>query len=146
MRRAHYPPERNRVPAHLTLFRQLPPSAEGELGRRLSAYAATPAPRAEIAGIMDLGEGTALRVESEGLEEIRYDLALALRGLLTPQDMSPWHPHITVQNKVEPKEAKALQARLRAGFERRPLAIKGLALWRYLDGPWELVKSWTFRG
>ena len=26
LRRAHYPPERNRVPAHLTLFRQLPPS------------------------------------------------------------------------------------------------------------------------
>lgn len=95
---------------------------------------------------MDLGAGTALRVESEGLEDIRYDLALALQGLLTPQDRAPWRPHITVQNKVEPREAKALQARLRAAFERRPLAIKGLALWRYLDGPWEPVKTWTFRG
>ena len=26
LRLAHYPPERNRVPAHLTMFRQLPPS------------------------------------------------------------------------------------------------------------------------
>ncbi len=95
---------------------------------------------------MDLGGGTALRVASEGLEDIRYDLALALRGLLTPQDLASWRPHVTVQNKVEPKEARALQARLRAGFERRPLTIKGLALWRYLDGPWEPVKSWTFRG
>ena len=95
---------------------------------------------------MDLGGGTALRVESEALEDIRYDLALALRGLLTAQDMSPWHPHITIQNKVEPKEAKALQARLRATFGRRPLAIRGLALWRYLDGPWEPVKSFVFRG
>jgi hypothetical protein len=146
LRRAHYPPGRNRVPAHLTLFRQLPPSVEGELKRRLAAYAATPAPAAAIAGIMDLGEGTALRVESEGLEDIRNDLALALHGLLTPQDMAPWRPHVTVQNKVEPREAKALQARLRAGFEKRPLAIRGLALWRYLDGPWEPVKSWTFRG
>ena len=146
MRRSHYPPERNRVPAHLTLFRHLPPSVEGELGRRLAAYAATPAPRAEIAGIMDLGEGTALRVESEELEDMREDLALALRGLLTPQDMSPWRPHVTIQNKVEPREARQLQARLRAGFERRPLAIKALALWRYRDGPWEKTKSWTFRG
>ncbi len=146
MRRAHYPPERNRVPAHLTLFRHLPPSLQDELGRRLAVYAATPAPKAEIAGIMDLGGGTALRVESEELEDIRYDLALAFRGLLTPQDSAAWSPHVTVQNKVEPKEAKALQARLRAGFERRPLAIKGLALWRYLDGPWEPVKSYTFRG
>jgi hypothetical protein len=146
LRRAHYPAERNRVPAHLTLFRHLPPSVEGEVGRRLAVYAATPAPAAAIAGVIDLGGGTALRVESEELEDIRYDLALALRGLMTPQDMAPWRPHITVQNKVETKEAKALQAHLRATVERRPLAIKGLALWRYLDGPWEPVKSWTFRG
>jgi hypothetical protein len=116
------------------------------VGRRLAAYAAAPAPAAAIAGIMDLGGGTALRVESEGLEDIRYDLALALRGLLTPQDMAQWRPHITVQNKVEAKEAKALQARLRTGFERRALAIRGLALWRYLDGPWEPVKQFVFRG
>jgi hypothetical protein len=146
LRWAHYPAERNRVPAHLTLFHHLPPSVEGEVGRRLADYSATAAPAAAIAGILDLGGGTALRVESEGLEDIRYDLALALRGLLTPQDMAPWRPHVTIQNKVEPKEAKALQARLRAGFERRPLAIRGLALWRYLDGPWEPVKRWTFRG
>ena len=146
LRRAHYPPERNRVPAHLTLFHHLPPSVRGELDGRLSEYAATPPPAAAIAGITDLGGGTALRVESEGLEDIRYDLALALQGLLTPQDRAPWRPHVTVQNKVEPREAKALQARLRAGFERRPLTIKGLALWRYLDGPWEPVRSWTFRG
>jgi hypothetical protein len=134
------------VPAHLTLFRHLPPAVEGELGRRLAAYAAAPAPAAAIAGVIDLGGGTALRVESEGLEDIRHDLALALRGLLTPQDLAPWRPHVTIQNKVEPKEARALQARLRAGFERRPLAIRGLAAWRYLEGPWEPVKSWTFRG
>ena len=96
------------MPAHLTLFHHLPPSVEGEVGRRLAAYAATPAPTAAIAGMIDLGGGTALRVESEGLEDIRYDLALALRGLLTPQDMAPWRPHVTIQNKVEPKEAKAL--------------------------------------
>ena len=133
------------MPAHLTLFHHLPSSVLGEVGRRLADYAATPAPAAAIAGIIDLGGGTALRVESEGLEDIRYDLALALRGLLTPQDMAPWRPHVTIQNKVEPKEAKALQAQLRAR-ERRPLAIKGLALWRYLDGPWEPVKQFVFRG
>lgn len=146
LRRAHYPPERNRVPAHLTLFHHLPPSVEAELKRRLAGYAATPAPAATIGSILDLGRGTALRIESHGLEDIRYDLALAMRGLLTPQDNAPWRPHVTVQNKVEPKEAKALQARLRAGFERRPLEIRGLALWRYLDGPWQPVKDWTFRG
>jgi hypothetical protein len=134
------------VPAHLTLFRHLPPSVESELGRRLAAYAASPPPPAEIAGIMDLGEGTALRVDSEALEDIRYDLALALRGLLMPQDQAAWQPHITIQNKVEPREARRLQAQLRARFERRPLAVKGLASWRYLGGPWEAIRGYSFRG
>jgi 2'-5' RNA ligase len=145
LRRAHYPPERNRVPAHLTLFHQLPPGAEPEIARRLAASAAAPPPPAAIAGIVDLGGGTALRVESEALEDMREDLALGLSGLLGPQDRAPWSPHVTIQNKVEPKEARRLQQRLRAGFERRPLHVRGLALWRYLDGPWEPVKSWSFR-
>ena len=48
MRRTHYPPERNRVPAHLTLFRQLPPSLEPELDGRLAALARLAPPRAMI--------------------------------------------------------------------------------------------------
>ena len=134
------------MPAHLTLFHHLPPSVAPELNRRLASYAAAPPPRATIAGIMDLGGGTALRVASEELEDIRNDLALALRGLLTPQDQAQWTPHITIQNKVEPNEARRLQQQLRAGFEPRPLAIKGLATWRYLGGPWEAVRDYRFRG
>jgi hypothetical protein len=146
MRRTHFPPERNQVPAHLTLFHHLPPDIAPELGRRLASYAAAPAPRAVISGVIDLGAGTAFRVVSEELEDIRYDLAEAFRGLLIPQDQAPWRPHITIQNKVEPREAKRLQQQLRAMFEPRPLVIKGLASWRYLGGPWELVKGYTFRG
>ena len=146
LRRAHFPPERNQVPAHLTLFHHLPPSVARELDRRLATYAATPPPRATIAGIMDLGAGTALRVDSEELEDIRHDLAEGLRGLLTPQDQAPWRPHVTIQNKVEPREAKRLQQQLRAMFAPRPLAIRGLATWRYLGGPWEPLKTHVFRG
>ena len=145
LRRAHYPPERNRVPAHLTLFRHLPPAAEAELSRRLAGVAAAPPPRATIAGVMDLGEGTALRVESEALEAIREDLAEALHGLLTPQDQAPWHPHITIQNKVEPRSARRLQQQLRATIEPRPLSIRALASWRYLGGPWQPLRTHPFR-
>jgi 2'-5' RNA ligase len=146
MRRTHYPPALNRVPAHLTLFRQLPPSVEAELNGRLAALARMAPPRAEIAGIFDLGEGTALRVESEALEEIREELASALHGLLIPQDMAPWRPHITIQNKVDPREARRLQQRLGADFRPRPLAIRGLGTRRYVDGPWEPIRDFVFRG
>ena len=145
LRRTHYPAERNRVPAHLTLFRHLPPSLGPELSARLATAVGGPPPSAEVAGIIDLGEGTALRVNSRELEEIRADLADAFHGLLMPQDQAPWQPHITIQNKVEPNDARRVQQQLCAAFERRPLAIRGLATWRYLDGPWEKVRDYSFR-
>jgi hypothetical protein len=146
LRREHYPAALNRVPAHLTLFRQLPPGLARELSARLAAATAAPPPAAEIAALLDLGEGTALRVDSDALEAIREDLAEAFHGLLTPQDQAPWRPHVTIQNKVAPREAKALQQRLRATFQRRPLAIRALASWRYRpDGTWEPLKTHPFR-
>ena len=145
LRRTHYPAELNRVPAHLTLFRHLPPSLEAELSSRLASAVASPPPRAEVAGIIDLGEGTALRVDSRDLELIREDLAEAFHGLLMPQDQTPWRPHVTIQNKVKPNEARRLQQQLRATLEPRPLAIRGLAAWRYRDGPWEKMRDFAFR-
>jgi len=146
LRRAHFPPERNQVPVHLTLFHQLMPSLDAELRDRLGALAAAPPPRALITGVMDLGRGTAFRVESRDLEEARAELAEAFRGMLTPQDRAPWRPHVTVQNKVERRAVIALQKLLQAGHFPRPLHIRGLASWRYLGGPWEPVRTYPFRG
>jgi 2'-5' RNA ligase superfamily len=145
LRRTHYPAERNQVPAHLTLFHQLPPSLEAELSARLADATAAPPPPAMLTGLMDLGEGTALRVESAALAAIRDALADAFHGLLMPQDLAPWRPHITIQNKVEPRLARALRQQLSASFEPRPLAIRALASWHYLDGPWEQLKVHPFR-
>ena len=133
------------MPAHLTLFHHLPPGIEAELAHRLKTATNARPPAATIAGIIDLGGGTAFRVESPALAAIRDELAEAFHGLLTPQDSAPWRPHVTIQNKVADKEARALQRRLRPPFEPRPLAIRGLAAWRYLGGPWEAVRDWPFR-
>lgn len=133
------------MPAHLTLFHHLPPGIEAELAHRLAAATAAPPPAAEIVDILDLGGGTALRVRSEALAELREILAEAFHGLLTPQDQAPWRPHVTIQNKVPAKEARALQRRLGVTFSPRPLAIRGLAAWRYLGGPWEAIREWRFR-
>ncbi|HEY6049200.1 MAG TPA: 2'-5' RNA ligase family protein [Sphingomicrobium sp.] len=146
LRRHHYPPERNQVPAHLTMFRTLPPSAEAELRSRLSAAARQPAPRASIEGLLDLGGGVAFRVVSPGLDRIRSELARDLEGLLTPQDWGGWRPHITIQNKVQPKTARALIAELERDFAPRPLEIHGLGLHRYLGGAWEQLAVYPFRG
>ncbi|MGN6059201.1 MAG: 2'-5' RNA ligase family protein [Sphingomicrobium sp.] len=146
LRRAHYPPERNRLLAHLTMFHALPPSAEGELRSRLSRLAAGRPPSARIEGLMDLGGGVAFRVVSPDLEGIRDELSYDLRGLLGAQDVGGWRPHVTIQNKAPPKAARALITELERDFRPRPLAIGGLGLHRYLDGPWERLATYAFRG
>ena len=146
LRRAHYPPERNRVPAHLTMFHALPPSAESEVRSRLAAIAKEKPPRATIEGLMDLGGGIAFRVVSPDLDRIRRDLVDEFYGLLGAQDPGGWRPHVTIQNKVAPKLARALKSALEMKLRPRPLAISGLGLYRYLDGPWEQLASYSFRG
>lgn len=146
LRGRHYPPDRNRVPAHLTLFRTLPPSAGDEVRRSVAKAAASPPPEAEICGVMDLDGGVALRIASNGLANLRARLADEFHGLLTAQDMGRWVPHVTIQNKVEPKVAGRLLRELRSKFEPRPLAVAGLQLVRYVEGAWEPVGRWPFRG
>jgi len=95
---------------------------------------------------MDLGGGVAFRVVSQELDEIREELAERFYGLLGAQDIGGWRPHITIQNKVRPSDARDLKARLEKEFRTRALQISGLGLYRYLDGPWEKVASYSFRG
>lgn len=146
LRRAHFPPERNYLPAHLTLFHHLPPSAEQELRQRLRGHCAGPAPEARISGLMFMGRGVAYRVESPTLAAIRAELTEAFQGLLVPQDQAGWRGHVTIQNKVEPKIAKALHQQLERDFVPRLLQIAGLAAWWYRGGPWEPIGAWRFGG
>jgi hypothetical protein len=146
LRRAHYPAERNRVPAHLTIFHALPPSSEGELCSTLPRLTSERPPRATIEGLMDRGGGVAFRVVSIDLDQIRHELAGCFHGLLSAQDAGGWRPHVTIQNKVPVREARALIEQLQRSFHPRPLAISGLGLHRYLGGPWEKLATYSFRG
>jgi hypothetical protein len=146
LRRAHFPAERNQLPAHLTLFHHLPPSAEAELLRRLAALCVGPQPPARLIGLLDLGGGIALRIESPALMAMREELAEAFAGMLTPQDQATPRLHVTIQNKVTAAETRALKARLEGEIRPRPFAITGLAAWRYAGGPWTPIRAMTFRG
>ena len=146
LRRQHYPAGRNRVAAHLAMVHALPPSAEEGARRILARFGSDPPPQAMIEGLMDLGGGVAFRVVSADLDRIRRELTDHFHGLLSAQDAGGWRPHVTVQNKVAVREARALLGRLAADFRPRPLAISGLGLHRYLDGPWERLATYSFRG
>lgn len=145
LRRQYFPPERNHLAAHLTLFHHLPPSLLPELTARLmAATRGRAAPAARYVGPMSLGRGVALKIDSPELAEIRRQLAESFAGLLTPQDQAGWRAHVTVQNKVAPAKAKALLARLAVECPPRPIVVAGLAAWYYRGGPWELIRRFPF--
>ena len=145
LRRAHFPAERNQLDAHLTLFHQLPPSLEPELKRRLASLTRDRRPLAEASGPISLGRGVAIKIVSPQLVQIRADLADAFPELLTPQDAAGWRPHVTIQNKVSPAQARDLHAKLSGELRPRRVEIVALAAWWYRGGPWEPLARFPFR-
>ncbi len=145
LRRTHYPQGRNRVPAHLTLFHSLP-GAEGPAIARIleDACRRREAMRLQVRGPWSLGRGVAYRVSGSELEALRRELAAAFEPWLTPQDRVPFRPHITVQNKAEPSDARRLLEQLQLEFEPFEIWAEGLLVWRYLGGPWEPVARLPF--
>lgn len=147
LRNAHFPPARNYLEAHVTLFHALPPQIEDEartlLVRLAGELAAVPA---RLEGIMNLGRGTALALSSPAMLELRAHIAEHFRGVLTAQDGHPPRLHVTIQNKVAPPGARALQDELAGVVRPRDFAFPGLALFRYRGGPWEPVRRFAFRG
>lgn len=147
LRQAHFPPARNHLHAHVTLFHALAPSLFEEQQTVLPGFAAEFAPpEAAIAGLMNLGRGTAIALESPQMLAIRERIADRFHGTLTAQDQHKPRLHITVQNKVSNDAAKALQRELAPQVERREFAFPAIELHIYRGGPWEFVKRWPFRG
>ena len=147
LRTEHFPPERNHLDAHITLFHHLPGTMEASIIEDVKRVVADyPEPVASIDRLLMLGRGVAFHVHSPDLLSIRDDLADRYRGLLTPQDQARPRLHITVPNRVAPQAAKALLGELAVDFQQRPLAIIGIAAHRYRGGPWEEIGCWRFRG
>lgn len=147
LRRRHFPPERNLIPAHLTLFHLLPATEAAAVMARLATEAAAmPPPGLRIAGLRFLGRGVAFAVDSPALLALRGRLAAAFAPWLGAQDRQSWRPHVTVQNKVAPEVARATMAGLEAGFAPWPARGESLLLWRYRAGPWEPAGEFRFAG
>ena len=144
LRQAHFPAERNHLQAHVTLFHALPGEHEDEVRADLEASARRPAYDVDVVRVRSLGRGVAYDLRSAELAAQRADLARRWQPWLTPQDARPHAAHVTVQNKVTPEQARALLRELVAGFAPYAVRATGLALWRYLGGPWEPLGTYRF--
>lgn len=146
LRRAHFPPERNLVPAHVTLFHALPGGEIAAIAGALAEACAAvpPAVPLRLGPPCFLGRGVALEVAAPALAALRAGLATRWRPWLTRQDAQGWRPHATVQNKVAPETARALHATLAATLPPREARAEGLLLWHYRGGPWEAARRFGF--
>lgn len=145
MRRAHFPPARNLVPAHVTLFHALPGDQVADIRAVLAAEAAgLPPSRVRVGPARSLGRGVALDIGAPVVAALRDRLAAQWRPWLTAQDRQRWRPHATVQNKVSPDRAKALLLALSAMLPAREARAEALLLWRYRGGPWEALERLPF--
>lgn len=144
-RRRYFPPERNFIPAHLTLFHALPGEQVGTIQQDIKVRASDQKPFSlDVAGVRSLGRGVAYVLASPELAELRRHLAKTWNDWLKPQDRQNHNPHVTVQNKVDPTQARALLEELSDGFMPFQVEAIGMDLWWYRGGPWEKVRSFPF--
>jgi hypothetical protein len=142
LRRRYFTPERNLIPAHLTLFHNLPEEERTLHTLRKAANAtqpfalANPTPRS-------IGRGVAVFFESAPLTQLHAALSTHFETDLIPQDRQRLLPHIVIQNKVDPETARQTLSQLLTLPLTEPRAI-GISVWRYLGGPWEHLTDLPF--
>ncbi|WP_293789051.1 2'-5' RNA ligase family protein [uncultured Pedobacter sp.] len=132
-RKAHFPPEKNFLEAHLMVFHHLPFDEETISflkGFRFPAFIA------EVTGLMKLGRGVAYRVECAEIIQLHRLLVKHFLPLLNVQDRQGYRPHVTIQNKVSPESARLLYEELNSGFEAFSIGINAIQVFSYLGGPW----------
>jgi 2'-5' RNA ligase len=146
LRQQHFPSNRNFLRAHLTMFYRLPGEHISRICLSLEERGFDrEAMHLEVTGVRHLGAGVAFSISSSQLAFLRTELRQIFLPWLGSQDMQPWKPHITIQNKASRKAADSLHASLAANFQPFVIRCTGLDLWSYLAGPWRLENSIMFR-
>lgn len=144
LRKKYFPPERNFLVAHLTLFHHLPSNEPiilhdlEQLSRQQSILSL------QVTEVKSIGKGVAYKIESPALLQLHKKMQTKWYAWLTSQDKQKLWPHVTVQNKVPVAEAKNTRANLQASFE--PFVAKGtgFGLWSYQGGPWKALQTVPF--
>lgn len=144
LRQKHFPPSRNFIGAHLTLFHSLPNEEEiveavrDTCNRQKSFMLSVLKP-------VSIGKGVAFKIESNELLLLHKALQNKWLEFLSPQDKQKLWPHVTVQNKGRVQEAQELLVELKISFAPFLALATGMQLWEYLDGPWKLVEDFYFK-
>lgn len=146
LRQQYFPPEKNFLSAHITLFHSLPADQESNLQQTLQEICSrTPIWSLTFAALRFLGKGVAVEVDCPELIQLRQQLAKYWHPWLSRQDQQGYRPHVTIQNKVTPDQARSLYDQLTGEWKAFQGTGEGLLLWYYKGGPWELANQFNFK-
>lgn len=142
LRVEYFPPERNFLKAHLTLFHKLPSSEQ--TFRVLRDFNFPPFDM-QVTELINLGAGVAYRLDGKELSLLHKSLSHQFADELIPQDKHGFRGHITVQNKTNKEAARTLLSKLSTDFKPFQVGALGLDLWHYLGGPWSHSQYFPFK-
>ena len=145
-RKKYFPPERNFLDAHLTLFHHLPDEEMTIIETIEDNCKQQKTISLNVTEVKSIGKGVAYKVESKEVVALHKRLQKEWLPYLTTQDRQGLWPHVTIQNKVTVEEAKRTLEEEKTNFTPFTTQAKGVILWRYLNGPWQWYRSFPFAG
>jgi hypothetical protein len=144
LRIQHYPPSRNQIPAHISLFHYLPGEDESQIEKDLKSVCQRDQFSLQILPPKLMGAGVMFPVKSPELEAMHATLKHKWQRWLKPQDLQGYRPHIVVQNKVSREIAQTTLINLNFDHPFSAVIAEGLLLWEYQNGPWCLKNTYQF--
>jgi len=146
LRTQYFPPNLNKLEAHIALFRALPGSHLPAITTDIHELVASQPPfPIKATKPFQLGHGVAIHVHAPEAGEIHERLREKWAGFLSKQDQS-FRAHYTVQNKVEKDVAERTLQEVRGTFRGEEGVVRGLVLYRYDRGFWRDKGEFEFGG
>ena len=138
-----YFPQGSTIDACLTLFHLLPndPSIIDTVEAVSKQY---PTLLLQVSNPLLTGHGVAYEVKCDELVQLHQNLQGQWKAFLIPQDQEKLRPHITIQDKATPAEAKELLQFLEANFGAFAVQGTGLQLWESRNGHSRLFRQFDF--
>lgn len=151
LRTKYFPPERLKVPAHLTLFHALPHSEmEAIVGTAKETAEQTPPFEVTTGQAFKLGKAGIAISPAQGTEQgaaVHAALRERWSEFLSKQDSKGFKAHWTVMNKVDDEEKVDAAFREVQDWTRSRGAsgeANGMVLWRYNHGRWDFMRDFAF--
>jgi hypothetical protein len=147
LRKQHFPPEVNYISARLSVFHALPRTMIEQVDSVLTTRTAQHRLiESQVTGVKSLGRGVAFVIPCGELEAPagRTSGGVERRSDAGGSEQVETSRHDPEQGDSRSRESFA--GHVGVEVRTRHITVRGLDLWHYNGGPWELARSYQFTG